>query len=361
MKIPSNSFDREYLFFKDDVQSAINRVLESGWYILGKECDSFEKELSTFMNVPYCVTVANGTDAISLALRAHGIGQGDEVITTSMTAYPTIVGIVETGAVPILVDIDKMTGLIDISKIESAITSKTKALMPVHMYGQSCDMTAIVEITRKNKLILIEDCAQSIGAKWKDKMTGSFGESAALSFYPTKNLGAYGDGGAVVTKNEAVYEKLKKLRNYGQSKRYYHEVLGINSRLDELQAAILRVKLIQLEKRIERRRQIAKYYDNNIISVTHIKEERNAYHTYHLYVVSCGNREGLMKYLESKGIETLIHYPVPIHRQKAFRQGKEYILPVVEKYTNEVLSIPMYPELTDTEVKYIVDTINNFV
>lgn len=361
MKIPFNSFDREYLFFKDDVQSAINRVLESGWYILGKECDSFEKELSIFMDVPYCVTVANGTEAISLALRAHEIGYGDEVITTAMTAYPTIVGIVETGATPVLVDIDKRTGLIDISKIESAITSKTKALMPVHMYGQSCDMTAIVEITRKNKLVLIEDCAQSIGAKWKDKMTGSFGESAALSFYPTKNLGAYGDGGAVVTKNEAVYEKLKKLRNYGQSVRYYHEELGINSRLDELQAAILRVKLVHLEKRIERRRQIAKYYDENVTGVAHAIEQMDAYHTYHLYVVSCENRERFMKYLESKGIETLIHYPIPVHRQKAFKQGKEYTMPVAEKYTREVLSIPMYPELTDIEVEYIVNTVNKFI
>lgn len=361
MKIPLNSFKREYEFFKTKTRQAVGRVLASGWYILGKECENFERELSEYLHVPYVVTVANGTDAITLSLRAHGISKGDEVITTSMTAYPTIVGIVESGATPVVIDIVAETGLMDISKIESAITARTKAIMPVHMYGQACDMDSILKIAKKRKLIVIEDCAQSIGAQWKGKVTGSFGASATFSFYPTKNLGAYGDGGAVVTKFKSVYEKLLMLRNYGQRVRYYHDEKGQNSRLDEIQAAILRVKLRELEHRINRRREIADYYNNHLKNVFFINEQLNAKHTYHLFVIRHKRREKLAKYLADKGIGTLIHYPVPVHKQKAYEGRAEVVLPVVESFTQEILSIPMFPELTSREVQYVVNVINSFV
>lgn len=358
--IPFNSFNREYLYFKSGVNNAIKRVLNSGRYILGAECNGFEKELAKYLGVKYCVSVANGTEAITLALRANSIGLGDEVITTSVTAYPTIVGISETGAIPILVDVDLSTGLIDEDKIEQAITKRTKAILVVHLYGQSCNMSKVVKICHQYRLKLIEDCAQSIGTRWKGLIGGSIGDIACFSFYPTKNLGAYGDAGAIVTNNASTYTMLKMLRNYGQRDRYVHDEIGINSRLDEIQAAILRSKLPYLEKRIAKRRRVAKYYNECIKSVRHIVENRGSFHTYHLYVVAAKNRDNLMRFLLDNGIETLIHYPQPVYTQKAFISKTKYHLKNAEVFTSDILSIPLHPDLKDGEIQYVVDTLNKF-
>ena len=355
-----NDFSRDYKHNKKQIDQGIKRVLKSGWFLMGKELDFFEKELSKYLGVSYCVGLANGTEAITLGLIAIGIHQGDEVITTDMTAYPTITGIERTGAKAVLVDIESDTGLIDPAKIESKITKKTKAIIPVHLYGQPCNMDAILKISKKYNINVFEDCAQSIGAKYKNKSTGTLGIAGALSFYPTKNLGAYGDAGAIITNNLSVYKKLLRLRNYGQSVRYFHEEWGINSRLDEIQAAILRAKLKKLDSNIKKRKKIAEYYNTHLKTVSFVKETEKNQHTYHLYVVKSKYRDELQKYLTEKGIKTLIHYPIPIHRQNAFKNQKNDRFPNTDFFSKEILSIPIYPELTINEVKYITEMINQF-
>ncbi|NTU73618.1 DegT/DnrJ/EryC1/StrS family aminotransferase, partial [Candidatus Roizmanbacteria bacterium] len=265
--IQLNDFKREYKALKTEINAAIKRVLQSGWYILGPEGEAFEKEMAAYLGVKYCVAVGNGTDAITLALIAQGVGEGDEVITTNLTAFPTITGITRSGAQAVTADIDPHTGLINPAEIEKLITKKTKAIVPVHLYGQMCDIKPIMAIARKYNLIVVEDCAQAIGARQGAKTAGTIGTAGCLSFYPTKNLGAFGDGGAVITNSKQVYQKLLMLRNYGQRVRYYHDEQGINSRLDELQAAILRVKLKHLPNMIERRREIARFYDTHLKNI----------------------------------------------------------------------------------------------
>jgi dTDP-4-amino-4,6-dideoxygalactose transaminase len=359
VNIPFNDFTKEYHAYKSEIDQAISRVLESGWYILGEETKQLEEELARYLNVTYCVTVANGTEAIALALMALGVGQGDEVITTNMTAYPTIVGIEQAGATPVVVDIDGKTGLINSSLIEEKITSRTKAIVPVHMYGQSCQMDKILEIAKGHNLKVMEDCAQSIGAKYQGKTTGTFGDAGSLSFYPTKNLGAIGDAGAIITNNKDVYSQLLKLRNYGQSVRYYHDVKGINSRLDELQAAILRVKLSHLDENIAKRRKIAEFYTKHI-TVPFVPESTGNFHTYHLFILKSDRRDEFMSFLKEHGVASIIHYPVPINQQKAFSQQKNEKFPVTEEFTSTVFSIPIYPELTEEEITYIAKTVNSF-
>lgn len=358
-----NDFKKEYLEHKSDFDSAINRVLMSGIYILGDELRNLEKALAELLRVDYCVGVGNGTDAITISLLALGIGPGDEVITTNLTAYPTITGIERSGATPVVVDIDETSGLIDPTKIEPAITPRTKAIVPVHLYGQSCDMDSITAIAIKHKLKIIEDCAQSIMATYKGKFTGSIGDVGTLSFYPTKNLGAIGDGGAVVTKDYTVFKRLVQLRNYGQTVRYHHDIPGLNSRLDEIQAAILLEKIKYLEHSIEKRRQIANYYHANIKLLT-LSEKPGNFHTYHLYVLKSTERDRLMKYLSLHGINNIIHYPIPVSRQKAFErhisQGLSLDLKVSERFSNEVLSIPVNPEMSVKEMEYVVHITNGF-
>jgi len=355
-----NDFSRDYKKNKKEINIGIKRVLESGWYLLGQELKLFELELSNYLNVKYCVGLANGTEAITLALIAIGIKPGDEVITTNMSAYPTITGIERTGAKAVLVDIDENTGLMDISKIEVKINKNTKAIVPVHLYGQACNMDEIIKIAKNHNLKIMEDCAQSIGAKYKNKTTGTFGNAGSLSFYPTKNLGAYGDAGAVITNDEDVYKKLLKLRNYGQSIRYYHEEWGINSRLDEIQAAILRAKLKKLDENIEKRRKIAHFYNTHLKTVKYIIENKDCLSTYHLYVIKSKHRDELQAYLSEYNISTLIHYPVPLNMQKAFKFQKEDKFPNTFKFANEILSIPIYPELALNEVRLVVKVINQF-
>jgi dTDP-4-amino-4,6-dideoxygalactose transaminase len=355
-----NDFKRQYAETKEQIDSAVSRVLESGWYVMGSELESFEKEFAGYIGVPYCVGVASGTEAIALALMALGIGEGDEVITTCFTAFPTITGIMQAGATPVLVDVNPEDGLIDTGKVEQKITKKTKAIMPVHLYGQSCDMTELVKIADSHGLFLVEDCAQSVGATYNGEKTGSFGICSAFSFYPTKNLGAVGDAGAVTTGDKNIYEKLKSLRNYGQTVRYYHDYEGINSRMDEIQAAILRAKLQLLDKWNARRREIASVYTKNLVDYDLVRENSYGESCYHLFVIRCDERESLISFLQKRSISALIHYPVPVNRQKAFLHQKEEAFPGTEKLSSTVLSIPIYPELYDEEIKTIISALHEF-
>lgn len=355
-----NEFKKQYNLIKDEIDVAVKRVLESGWYILGKEGEDFEREFSKYISVKYCVGVANGTEAIALSLLAVGVEYGDEVITTNMTAFPTITAIMQIGAVPVVIDVNEDDGLIDVSKIENKITNKTKAIVPVHLYGQSCDLEALNSISNKYGIPIIEDCAQAVGTKYKGKSVGTFGVCSSFSFYPTKNLGAYGDAGAIVTNAESIYHKLIQLRNYGQSRRYYHDFKGVNSRLDEIQAAILKVKLKYVDQWNLRRREIADYYRKNIKSVELLKEHSYGESNYHLFVVKTDRRDQLKDFLKENGIDSLIHYPVPINKQMAFNGQKDETFVNTENLANRILSIPMYPDLSDSEVEEIVRIINKF-
>lgn len=355
-----NDFKREYAQTGPEIERAVKRVFDSGWYVLGKEGESFEREFAAYIGVPYCVGVSNGTESIALALRALEIGEGDEVITTDMTAFPTITGIRQAGAIPVLVDIRQEDGLMDYSQIEAKITGRTKAIVPVHLYGQCCHMEEICRIAGDNGLKIVEDCAQAAGSTYGNKKAGSFGDCAAFSFYPTKNLGAYGDAGAITTADEMVYRRLLALRNYGQTKRYYHDFEGINSRLDEVQAAILRVKLERLEDGNRRRREIAGMYRKGLRGVVCLKEHEYGRMNYHLFVIRTSLRDELMNFLESKGIKTLIHYPVPIHLQKAFNGQKEGEFQQTLEFASDILSLPIYPQLTDEEVMTVICSVNEF-
>ncbi|OIO20044.1 MAG: erythromycin biosynthesis sensory transduction protein eryC1 [Candidatus Magasanikbacteria bacterium CG_4_9_14_0_2_um_filter_41_10] len=358
--IPFVDFKTQYNNLKTEIDKAVHRVLDSGWYILGNEGIAFEQEFASYVGTTYCVGVASGTEAIALGLMALGIVHGDEVITTSLTAYPTITAIVQSGATPVLVDIHTEDGLIDVSKIEQHITSKTKAIVPVHLYGQSCDMDAIKIVADKHDLMIVEDCAQAVGALYEGKKVGSIGECGAFSFYPTKNLGAYGDGGAITTNNEELYNRLLAMRNYGQTSRYSHDSAGINSRLDEMQAAILRVKLLHLDKDNNRRKSIAQRYKNELVGVETLLERTYGEGVYHLFVVKTDKREEFMKYMEENEIKTLIHFPMPIHAQKAFVWERDDEYTNATQFASMIVSIPIYPELEDDQIDTIISTINAF-
>jgi dTDP-4-amino-4,6-dideoxygalactose transaminase len=377
MEVLFNNFKRQYAALEKEIDAAIKETLLSGNFILGEKVKRFEKEFAGFLGAKYCVGVASGTDAITLALMALGIGAGDEVITTDVTAYPTVAAIMRANATPVLVDINKEDGLIDADKIKEKITAKTKAIVPVHLYGQAADMAKIKTIAAKHNLKIVEDCAQSTGAVFGNKPTGTIGACGAFSFYPTKNLGAYGDGGAVVTDDQAVYERLLSLRNYGkigldQAKKmdvaklfssaegYNHKYAGLNSRLDEIQAAILLAKIPRLIKWNERRRQIAEYYQKNLKTVTCLEENNYGEAVYHLFVVKCEKRDRLAEYLKKNNIGTLIHYSLPMDRQEVMKGRPAGDFPAAEKFVGEILSLPLYPEMTDEEMQYVVKTVNSF-
>ncbi|HEY3370935.1 MAG TPA: DegT/DnrJ/EryC1/StrS family aminotransferase [Prolixibacteraceae bacterium] len=355
-----NDFSLEPPHIKQEIQQAIQKVVDSGWFILGKELESFESAFARYIGTRYCIGVASGTEAIALALMAYGIGEGDEVITTNMTAYPTITGILQSGAQPVVVDIFGDTGLIDYRKIEEKISPKTKAIVPVHLYGQSCQLEEIKNIAQRNNLQVIEDCAQSSGATFQGQKCGSIGHCGAFSFYPTKNLGAYGDGGAITTNDEAVYTKLLALRNYGQTKRYHHESPGINSRLDEIQAAILNVKLKYLEQGNLQRAEIAQYYRQHLQTVECLTEESYGKQVNHLFVVKSTRRDQLSGYLLEKGIQTLIHYPIPVNRQNAFPWQKDEVFENAYSFADSILSLPIYPGLSKQHLDQIIQTVNEF-
>lgn len=354
----------QYEAYKEEIDEAIKRVLSSGKYILGEEVKAFEKEFAEYIGSDFAVSVANGTDAITLSLMILGIGKGDEVITTPFTAIPTVSAIIDADATPIFVDVDEKTFLLDLSKVESAITKKTKAIIPVHIFGNSVDITKLRQIAQG--IPIIEDACQAHGSKINGKNVGSFGDFAAFSFYPTKNLGAYGDGGMIVTNNSEFAKKAKLLRMYGMVD-YNHIVInGINSRLDELQAAVLRVKLKYLDKMNYQRNKIAKRYINELNSekFIHQKIENNVYSNYHVFVSRYkGNRSEFINYLDGKGIQTNIYYLMPIYLQEANKNLglKKGRFPVVEKICDEVIALPMYPELPSETQEYVIKTINELL
>jgi len=355
----------QYQSYKEDIDVAISKVLKNGRYILGDESKAFEAEFAAYIGVAYGIGVGSGTEALHIALRACGVGQGDEVITVSHTAVATVAAIELTGATPVFVDIESDFYTMNSKMIEQAVSSKTKAIVPVHIYGQPADMQSILTIAKKHKIFIIEDCAQAHGAKYHDKIVGSWGDIACFSFYPTKNLGALGDGGMVVTDNKFLAKKVRLLHEYGWAERYISEIPGWNTRLDELQAAILRVKLRHLDDDNRKRRQIAALYESElpVSSLTLPGERDGATHAYHLYVVRSGERDSLRAFLRSKDVEPLIHYPVPIHLQPAYR-GKLSIgnsLPETEKAAREVLSLPIYPELGEEDIMTVVSAVKEFM
>ncbi len=351
---------KEYEEIKEEIHEALQRVAESQWFILGKELESFENEFSGYIGVDYGIGVNSGSDALYLAILACGIGAGDEVITVSHTFISTVDSITRCGATPVFIDVSSDTFNIDTSKIEEKITKKSKAIIIVHLYGNPVEMNPILELANKYNLFIIEDACQAHGAEYKGKKVGSIGDIGCFSFYPAKNLGAYGDGGLITTDNDDLSQKLRMLRNYGQPEKYIHEFIGVNSRLDEIQAAILRVKLQYLDDWNERRRQIAILY-NELLEMSNIiipKENENGKSVYHLYVIRSKNRNRLKKYLEKERIQILIHYPIPVHQQNAYLKYKEkQNLPITEQICKEILSLPMHPWLSEKEIKLITNII----
>lgn len=357
-----NDFKKEYKALEKDIKHALGDVLDSGWYILGPRVEAFEKEFAVYNGAKYCIGVASGLEALQIALMAVGTKHGDEVLTVSNSAVATTLAITNLGAVPVFIDIDEYYHM-DVTKIEEKITQSTKAIIPVHLFGQTANMKKIVRIAKKHNLKVIEDACQAHGASLDGLMAGTFGDAGAFSFYPTKNLGGYGDGGAIITNSKKIYEKSKMLRNYGQKNRYYHEIRGLNSRLDELQAAILSAKLPMLNSFIVKRNKIADIYYSQLESVKQInlpKVRKNALHSFHLYVIHTERRDALMSYLKDNHIQTLIHYPVPIHKQECFREYNRIKVEKTEKIAGKILSLPVHPYLSEREVLRICKLIKKF-
>lgn len=361
--IPFNDLRTLHLQMKEEIDAAMRRVYESGWFILGPEVERFEEEFAHYAGTRFAVGVANGTDAIELALRAGDIGPGDEVITVSHTAVPTVCAIERTGATPVLIEIDPATYTMDPAALRATITSRTRAVVPVHLYGQAADMTAISAIAEQYRLLVVEDCAQAHGALHAGRMVGAFGQLATYSFYPTKNLGALGDGGAVVTSDAALADRLRRLRNYGQSSKYVNAERGINSRLDELQAAILRAKLVHLDRHNAERRTIASWYDERLSEIVRPRVDPANHHVYHLYVIRHPNRDHIQERLASRGIGALIHYPIPVHQQSAYADlgYPTGSLPVTEEVAREILSLPLYIGLSKENVMQVCDHVESSV
>jgi dTDP-4-amino-4,6-dideoxygalactose transaminase len=363
MKIKFNQLDRGYLKFKQEYDNAAIRVLESGWYIMGKEGEKFEKEFAEFTGSKHCVGLNSGLDALILAFRALKIGPGDEVIVPANTYIASVLGITENGATPILVEPDDYYNL-DADKIEEVINEKTKAILVVHLYGQAANMERIKQIAEKHHLYLIEDCAQSHGANFNSVMTGTWGHIGCFSFYPTKNIGAFGDSGAIVTNDDQLYKKIKMLRNYGSEVKYQNELLGVNSRLDEIQAALLSVKLRHYDELKNERHKIATRYLNEInnskLKLPLIRE--GSEHVWHLFIIQTNYRDEFRNYLSENGIETGIHYPIPPHLSKAYLYLNLQVgtLPFTEYISNHVVSLPLYEGMTKEEIDYVVNVINNY-
>lgn len=363
MRISSNRLDRGFNQYIDEYEKKAIEVLESGWYILGPEVESFEKEFAAYVGADYCVGLGCGLDALYLAVRLLGIGMGDEVIIQGNAYIASVMGITMNGATPVFVEPNEFYN-IDVNKIEEKITSKTKAILVVHLYGQASNMEKVMQIAKKYDLKVIEDCAQSHGAYWNEKMTGAWGDVGCFSFYPSKNMGAFGDAGALVTKDIGIQEKAKALRNYGSQRRYYNNEIGINSRLDEIQAGLLRIKLKHIEEINGERKDICqKYLDgikNSDIQLPRV--DTGATTVWHQFVIRTKNRERMITYLEKNGIQTAIHYPVPPHLQVGYKNlgygpGD---FPITEKYADEVLSLPLYNGMEENEVQKVIETLNGF-
>jgi dTDP-4-amino-4,6-dideoxygalactose transaminase len=364
LQVPFVDLAAQYATIAEEIDEAISKVLRRTDFILGQDVGLFEQEFAAFCETEYAVGVDSGTSALELALRAYGIGPGDEVVTAANTFIATALAISYTGATPVLVDVDPQTYTMDVTRLEGAITDRTRAIIPVHLYGHPADMDPIMEIAQRYGLVVIEDACQAHGAKYKGKRVGSLGHTAAFSFYPAKNLGAYGDGGTVVTGDKRVAESLRTLRDYGQREKYHHMLRGYNHRLDTLQAAVLRVKLRHLDAWNAARRQHAKLYGELLAHspVVVPTEADYAESVYHLYVIRIKDRDRLRAYLREKGVATGIHYPIPIHLQPAYRDlgCEKGSFPITEDYASEVLSLPMYAELTPDSIECVAEAIRNF-
>jgi dTDP-4-amino-4,6-dideoxygalactose transaminase len=365
VKVPFVDLQLQYRQHRDEFVSAMEKVCERAAFILGEEVDAFEKSFAGFCGAKECVGVASGCDALLWAIKACGIGPGDEVITVANTYIATALAISFAGATPVLVDCRNDSYEIDPDRVRQAITRKTKAILPVHLYGQAADMDAILTMAKDHNLKVIEDACQAHGAMYKGRACGTIGDVGCFSFYPGKNLGAYGDGGAVVTSNREIADKVRMFRNYGQKKKYYHDTIGWNSRLDTVQAAVLSVKLKNLESWNNARRRHADSYRKKLqgLPLTLPVEMAGNKHVYHLFVVQVERRDELLEFLKTKDVSCGIHYPVPIHLQEAYRQLglREGSFPVTEKTTRKLLSLPMYPELTEEQIDYTCLCIREFL
>lgn len=360
-----NDFKAEPLELKEAMQSASKKVIDSGWYVLGNEVTSFEKKWANICGVDHGVGVGNGMDAIEIALRSLDIGPGDEVITTTMTAFATVLAILRSGATPVLADIESSTALISFDSVKRCLSSKTKAIVIVHLYGQVRSMSAWASFCKDENLHMIEDCAQAHLAALHGRVAGSFGDAGAYSFYPTKNLGAPGDAGMLVTNIEILAERAARLRNYGQSERYHHPELGMNSRLDEMQAAILSERMKWLQQFTERRRYIATIYRQNIVNSL-IQQlappQEPSAHSYHLYVVICQNRDALQSHLQSQGVQSLIHYPIPINEQVSCQTllHDPAGLKTSDRHASQCLSLPCHPQMSEEDIFQVINAVNSF-
>lgn len=362
MKVPFNVLNRTYFMNQEEYEKKALDVLRNGWYVLGNEVKEFEKEFSSYIGTKYSIGLDNGLNALVIAFRELGIGEGDEVLVQANTYIASVMGITMNGATPIFIEPDEFFN-IDAEKIEDAITEKTKAICVVHLYGQASNMDKIMEIAKKHNLYVVEDCAQSHGADFNGKRTGTFG-IGCFSFYPSKNLGCFGDGGAITTNDEKLDRDFRVLRNYGSEKRYYNEVVGYNSRLDELQAGLLRVKLSHLDELTKEREKIANRYLKEIKNTKLVlpKIREGATSVWHLFVIKSDERDRLQKYLEENGVGTVIHYPIPPHLSKAYEYlgYKKGDFPITERYAETVLSLPLYNGMTEEEQSYVIEVINRY-
>ncbi len=362
--IPFGDLGRSTAALRDEIDAAIGRVLDRGWYVLGEEGAEFETEFAAYCGSEHAVGVASGTDAIELALRALEIGPGDEVVTQANTCVPTVAAIERAGATPVLCDAEPSAGLMDPESFAGAISSRTRAVVPVHLYGQCSDVDAIASVAAQAGIEVIEDCAQAHGAELRGRRAGTIGRLGCFSFYPTKNLGALGDGGVVVTDDDELATRLRLLREYGQTEHYVHVATGVNSRLDELQAAVLRTKLPHLDEWNARRREIARRYSDALegTSIRALAELPGRFHAYHLYVVEANDRPRLEAHLDRRGVRTAIHYPRPIHGYWPYSSLGDGPVPltVSEDLCEQVLSIPLYPELRDDEVEAVAAALGEF-
>jgi dTDP-4-amino-4,6-dideoxygalactose transaminase len=365
MAVPFADLRPHVASLRAEIDAAVARVLDSGWFILGPEVEAFERELAAAFGARDVVAVASGTDAITLALEALGVGRGDEVVTSPLTAAFTGLGVLRAGARPVFADLDPRTLNVAPEAVERAITPRTKALLPVHLYGHPADLEPMLDLARRHGIPLVEDACQAHGARYRARTAGTLGAAGALSFYPTKNLGAFGDGGAVLVEDPQLAARLRRLRNGGQADRYHHVEAGTNSRLDEVQAALLRLKLRHLEPWIERRRAIARLYLEGLAGcgVGLPEEQPYARAVYHLFVIRHPRRDALMAALRERGIGTLIHYPFPLHLMPAFASlgGRAGQFPVAERAAGEILSLPLYPELSDAQAGEVVTAVRETV
>lgn len=348
--------------YREEIDSRIKDILDKGWYLQGEENENFTKNFANFCGTKFALGVANGLDALNLIIKAYGFGNGDEIIVPANTYIATILAISENGCIPILVEPDIKTYNINPDSIEEKITTKTKAIMVVHLYGQAVQMEKIWKIAKKYNLKIIEDSAQAHGAIYQENRTGNLGDASGFSFYPGKNLGCIGDGGAVTTNDEELFNKIKAIANYGSDRKYHHIYKGVNSRLDEIQAAVLDVKLKHLDSDNNKRREISKYYRENIknskIILPETYDEKS--HVWHIFAVRTQNRDEFQKYLTEKGIQTIIHYPTPPHKQGAYKEWNNLSFPITEEIHNTILSLPISPVMTDSEIEKVVEVVNEY-